>query len=71
MISLSLAVKSVIRRPKQNIAVIMGVALGVSLFVGVQVGTDSLSVGFVRFVEHGLGELDAHVTPSSTSFFCY
>ncbi len=56
MISIKLALRSVFRRPKQNIAVLMGITLGVSLFAGVQIGGDSLSNGFVQFAEHSLGE---------------
>ncbi|MHA2033320.1 MAG: ABC transporter permease, partial [Candidatus Kariarchaeaceae archaeon] len=69
MISLKLAFRSVFRRPKQNVAVIMGIALGVSLFSGVQIGTDSLGAGFQLFSEHALGEIDASVYNSASPLF--
>lgn len=69
MISLKLAIRSVFRRPKQNLAVIMGITLGVSLFAGVQIGGDSLAEGFVIFAEHSLGEVDATVSNIYTPFF--
>lgn len=69
MISLKLAFRSVFRRPKQNIAVIMGITLGVSLFAGVQIGGDSLGAGFGLFAEHSLGEIDAGVSNLAAPLF--
>lgn len=69
MISLKIAFRSVVRRPQQNIAVILGIALGVSLFVGVQVGSDSLGAGLDELTIHAIGERDAQISPSFTPFF--
>jgi ABC-type antimicrobial peptide transport system permease subunit len=69
MISLKLAVRSVFRRPSQNMAVVMGIALGVSLFLGVQIGGDSLASGLIMFSEESLGEIDAQVRANPTQFF--
>jgi ABC-type antimicrobial peptide transport system permease subunit len=68
MISLKIAFRSVVRRPQQNIAVILGIALGVSLFVGVQVGSDSLGAGLDELTIHAIGERDAQIGPSFTPF---
>ncbi len=69
MISPKIAFRSVVRRPQQNIAVILGIALGVSLFVGVQVGSDSLGAGLDELTIHAIGERDAQIGPSFTPFF--
>jgi len=69
MISLKLAFRSVFRRPQQNLAVILGIALGVSLFVGVQVGGDSLNAGLLQLNIHAIGERDATISPTATPFF--
>lgn len=68
MISFRTAFRSVIRRPQQNIAVIFGIALGVSLFVGVQVGSDSLQGGLNELTIRAIGERDAAISPSLTPF---
>ena len=69
MISLKMAFRSVFRRPKQNIAVLMGITLGVALIAGVQIGGDSLGEGFVEFGIHGLGEIDAEISSPFIPFF--
>lgn len=47
----------------------MGIALGVSLFAGVQIGGDSLGAGFSAFGEHSLGEIDAVVSNQGAPLF--
>lgn len=69
MISIKLAGRSVFRRPAQNLAVIIGITLGVSLFVGIQVGSESLSTSFGALGERNLGEMDARFRPILTDFF--
>ena len=68
VISLKLAFLSVIRRPKQNIAVILGITLGVSLFLGVQIGSDSLGAGLSELTSHSLGQTDASISSAVTPF---
>ena len=69
MISWKIAFRSVFRKPSQNFSVLMGIALGVSLFAGVQIGSDSLAKGFVTFGVHSLGDVDASVTNQVAPFF--
>lgn len=69
MVVLSLARKYVFRRPSQNLAVFLGIALGVSLFVGIQVGSTSLGEGFGALTRYSLGETDASISPAATQFF--
>lgn len=68
MISIKAAFRSVVRRPQQNIAVILGITLGVSLFVGVQVGSDSLGAGLNELTIHSIGQRDASINPTLTPF---
>ncbi|RMG30190.1 MAG: FtsX-like permease family protein [Methanobacteriota archaeon] len=69
MVVLSLARKYVFRRPSQNLAVFLGITLGVSLFVGIQVGSASLGEGFGALQRFSLGERDAIFSPAFTPFF--
>lgn len=69
MVVLSLARKYVFRRPSQNLAVFLGITLGVSLFVGIQVGSASLGEGFGALQRFSLAERDAIFSPAITPFF--
>ncbi|MHA2168790.1 MAG: ABC transporter permease [Candidatus Kariarchaeaceae archaeon] len=69
MISIKMAFRSVFRRPRQNLSVLMGITLGVALIAGVQIGGDSLGEGFVQFGIHGLGETDAIISSPYSPFF--
>ncbi len=69
MVVISLARKYVFRRPSQNLAVFLGITLGVSLFVGIQVGSASLGEGFGSLQRYSLGERDAIFSPTFTPFF--
>ncbi len=69
MVVLSLARKYVFRRPSQNLAVLLGITLGVSLFVGIQVGSASLGEGFGNLQRYAMGERDASISPLLTPFF--
>ncbi len=59
-----LSLKSIIRRKQRNIAVILGVALGVTLVAGIQISVDSSLVGWDYFFTLGLGQIDATITPN-------
>jgi ABC-type antimicrobial peptide transport system permease subunit len=69
VIVVRLAFRSVFRRPIQNLAVIIGIALGVSLFVGIQVSSESLSTTFGTLAQRNLGETEAEIRPILTEFF--
>ncbi|MHA2278994.1 MAG: ABC transporter permease, partial [Candidatus Kariarchaeaceae archaeon] len=69
MISIKMAFRSVFRRPRQNLSVLMGITLGVALIAGVQIGGDSLGEGFIAFGIHGLGDTDAIISSPYSPFF--
>ncbi len=54
------------RRKEKNFFAFLGIALGISLFAGVLIGISSLEGGFKGFIVHGLGEIDATITPSTS-----
>ncbi len=54
------------RRKEKNIFAFLGIALGISLFAGVLIGTASLEEGFKGFTVHALGEIDAIITPTTS-----
>lgn len=68
-ITIKMALRSVFRRPKQNIAVLIGITLGVSLFSGVQIGSDSLTRAFNEADLHQLGEIEAEISSPYSEFF--
>ncbi len=55
------------RRKEKNFFAFLGIALGISLFAGVLIGTASLEEGFKGFITHGLGEIDATITPTTSN----
>ncbi len=69
MVIIGLSRKYVFRRPSQNLAVLLGIFLGVSLFIGIQVGSDTLAQGFGAVAKHNLGSKDAAITNRVTNFF--
>ena len=57
------ALKNVFRRKQRNIFGVLGIGLGVSLLLGVQISTASLQVGWENYYLSELGEFEAELFP--------
>ncbi|MFX0206287.1 MAG: ABC transporter permease, partial [Candidatus Hodarchaeota archaeon] len=68
-VSTNYAYKSVLRRKQKNLFAILGIALGVALLAGVQIGIDSLTVGWQNSYVHTLGEREIAITGVKNPFF--
>ncbi|MFX1514447.1 MAG: ABC transporter permease, partial [Promethearchaeota archaeon] len=68
-ISAKFAYKSVIRRRQKNLFAILGITLGVALLAGVQIGVDSLTVGWQNSYIHTLGERQVSITGIKSKYF--
>ncbi len=67
--SAKFAFKSVLRRKQKNLFTILGITLGVALLAGVQIGVDSLTVGWQNSYIHTLGEREVVYTGIKDRYF--
>ena len=63
--SFLIAWRSISRRKTKNLSVILAVALGVTLLVGIQITTDTLENAFLTSLLQGEGEVDVRILNST------
>ncbi len=64
--SFMIARRSLWRRKTKNLSAILAVTLGVTLLVGIQITTDTLENAFLTSLLQNEGEVDFHITNSTT-----
>lgn len=64
--SFLIAWRSISRRKTKNLSVILAVALGVTLLVGIQITTDTLENAFLTSLLQGEGEVDVRILNSTS-----
>ncbi len=69
LFSLKYAWKTVKRRKVRNFYAILGISLGVSLLLGVQVSMESTKVGWQNFFLRTLGSYEAQLVPVQEPYF--
>ncbi len=67
--SLIIAWRSISRRKTKNLSVILAVALGVTLLVGIQITTDTLENTFLTSLLQGEGEVDIRILNSTSGSY--
>ncbi|MFW9916999.1 MAG: ABC transporter permease, partial [Candidatus Thorarchaeota archaeon] len=66
--SFKYALRSIFRRKTRNLYAICGIALGVSLLLGVQISTQSMGYGLENLMLRSLGEYEAELVPIKSPF---
>jgi len=67
--SFLIAWRSISRRKTKNLSVILAVALGVTLLVGIQITTDTLENTFLTSLLQGEGEVDIRILNSTSGSY--
>ncbi|MFX0115499.1 MAG: FtsX-like permease family protein, partial [Candidatus Hodarchaeota archaeon] len=67
--SLKYAMKTIYRRKTRNVYAILGITLGVSLLLGVQISQASTEAGWEYFFLRSLGDYEAQLVPIQEPYF--
>ncbi|MCE7734909.1 MAG: ABC transporter permease [Candidatus Heimdallarchaeota archaeon] len=68
MFAAKYAYKSLIRRKQKNLTIILAIALGVALYVGVQIGNDGLKDSVARLKYDSIHRTDIVINPEGGNF---